>query len=74
MVDPPVILNPEPDVMPVLEIDWLIPVNEAVLLVIMAIVPAVEAVEERESRVPAVPVSTEVEESLMSDPVMTEVV
>ena len=84
MIAPPVvsvvpipISNARPVVMPVEEIESVFPANDAVLLVISARVPAVDAVEERSSNVPVVvEVSTDDEESLSSDPpfAITEVV
>ena len=75
--DPPVMIIPRPLVIPVLEIDNVVPVKLAVLFVINAIVPAVEAVEDRSRRVPVVvEVSMDVEDNLNKDPpfAMTEVV
>mgnify|MGYP001585295389 CR=1 FL=1 len=64
-------------VMPFATIDCVIPVNDAVLLVMSAIVPAVEPEDERSSKVPVVvEVSTEEDERRRSDPpaAITEVV
>ena len=77
LAPPAVIFKPVPLVAPVFEMDALIPVKVAVLLVIRAKVPAVEAVDDRSNKVPVVvAVSAEVEDNLKSEPPleMTEVV
>ena len=77
LAPPPVIFKPVPEVAALLEIDSEIPVKAAVLLVIMAIVPAVEPEDVRSRRVPCVVfVSTEEEERRSNDPpvAITEVV